>query len=154
MGPEHARSDGDPPLSSLCYTPCSECQKPLGLASGEPQAPFRSVHLAPAPSSASPGPRAFARAVPSAWTCLLGAAHSSFGFGPNVSSCVRPPRAPIHIRALQTCAFKTLNICVCGSARDTGRLVPPPSLEALFQFKVLPPTSEDSRFLRMLVHAG
>lgn len=41
MGPEHARSDGDPPLSSLCYTPCSECQKPLGLASGEPQTPFR-----------------------------------------------------------------------------------------------------------------
>lgn len=58
MGPRHAGSDGDPPLSSLCYTPCSECQGPLGLASGEPQASFRvgTPPFLPAsfPASASP----------------------------------------------------------------------------------------------------
>lgn len=58
MGPEHAGSDGNPPLSSLCYTPFSECRGPLGLASGEPQASFR-VGMPPFlpasfPASASP----------------------------------------------------------------------------------------------------
>ncbi|KAG5197904.1 hypothetical protein JEQ12_008633 [Ovis aries] len=52
-----------------------------------------------------------------------------FLFAIQKSAARQTPRAPIHIRSLQTCAFKTLNICVCGSARDTGRLVPPPSLE-------------------------